>query len=156
MINLAQQTITINAPSSQVFNFVSNMENYKNWFPGVINITSANNLPHGTVGKQYKETLLMPDGESELLIKVVNITKNSKFQTQGDLAGVLPQMTIAFRELACQVCEINLQYHSRSQNLDESDDLIVTLQSDLDARSHTALITLKSMMEDTEYFSTEL
>ncbi len=147
MIQLAQHSITINTSVEKIFNFVSNMENYKSWFPGVIDIRSNNGLDHGVVGKQYKEKLLMPDGESELLIDVVDSTKDKKFQTQGDLVGILPQMTIAFSELSSQGCEVNLQYHSRSQNLNESDDLIVALQSDLDVRSHTALATLKSIME---------
>ena len=148
MISLALQSTVIQAPSHQVFDFVSNMENYKDWFPGIIEICSDNDLNHGEVGKKYRERLLMPSGESELLITVVESIKNKKFLTQGNLDVVLPQMTIVFSELTSQVCEVNLQYHSRSQKLDESDDLIASLQSDLDARSHTALETLKSIMED--------
>lgn len=123
------------------------MENYKTWFPGVIDIRSFNDLAHGTKGKQYKEVLLMPDGESELIISVVSSTQNQFFQTHGDLAEILPQMTIELKESAEKVCDINLQYHSRNSALNKNSDLISILQNDLTARSHTALTTLKRIME---------
>jgi hypothetical protein len=148
MISLALQSSVIQAPSHQVFGFVTNMENYKDWFPGIIDICSDNDLDHGTVGKKYRERLLMPNGESELLITVEESIKNKKFLTQGDLEAVLPQMTIVFTELTPQDCKIDLQFHSRNQNLNESDELTLALQSDLKTRSHTALATLKRIMED--------
>ena len=148
MIKLAQRSIAINTSAENLFKFVSNMENYKTWFPGVIDIRSFNDLAHGTKGKQYKEVLLMPDGESELIISVVNSTQNQFFQTHGDLAEILPQMTIELKESAEKVCDINLQYHSRNSALNKNSDLISILQNDLTARSHTALTTLKIIMED--------
>ena len=148
MIKLAQRSIAINTSAENLFKFVSNMENYKTWFPGVIDIRSFNDLAHGTKGKQYKEVLLMPDGESELIISVVNSTQNQFFQTHGDLAEILPQMTIELKESAEKVCDINLQYHSRNSALNKNSDLISILQNDLTARSHTALTTLKRIMED--------
>ncbi len=148
MIKLAQRSIAINTSAENLFKFVSNMENYKTWFPGVIDIRSFNDLAHGTKGKLYKEVLLMPDGESELIISVVNSTQNQFFQTHGDLAEILPQMTIELKESAEKVCDINLQYHSRNSALNKNSDLISILQNDLTARSHTALTTLKIIMED--------
>ncbi len=51
MIELANTAITIFTPADVVFKYVSNMENYKHWFPGVVDIRSANTLDHGVVGK---------------------------------------------------------------------------------------------------------
>lgn len=148
MIELAQRSIAINTSAERVFNFISNMENYNTWFPGVVNVRSFNDLAHGTKGKQYKEVLLMPDGESELLISVVNSIENKFFQTHGDLPGLLPQMTIELTASSKKSCDMNLQYHCRNSALNKKDKLITTLQSDLGERSHTALTTLKKIMED--------
>jgi hypothetical protein len=47
MIELANTFLAINAPINTVFNYISNMENYINWFPGIVDIRSANSVVTG-------------------------------------------------------------------------------------------------------------
>jgi len=102
MIELSQTSITIDAPTPVIFKYVSNMENYKRWFPGVVDIKSANNLEHGVIGKKYVEKLSLPSGESELIIEVNQCDTNHLFITKGDLAGILPHGCMAIKS-----CRLN-------------------------------------------------
>ncbi|MFY0677548.1 MAG: DUF1322 family protein [Neptuniibacter sp.] len=43
--------MTINEQVGSIFNFVTNVENYKYWFPDIIDIKSANDLKHAAVGE---------------------------------------------------------------------------------------------------------
>ncbi len=147
MIKLASTTITINAPTDTVFLYVSNMENYKHWFPGVVDIRSADNMPPGVVGKRYSETLLLPNGESLLNIEVDRCERPVVFLTKGDLEGILPQMTVLFSENQLGMCEVNLSYHSRSNSLTEGDDVIKLLRGDLEVKAKEGLKTLKGLLE---------
>ena len=70
MVQLAQLQKSFKLPSSRVYRYVTDMENYANWFPGVIDIRSVDELPVGAVGKRYlekieqfvRERLPRPDG----------------------------------------------------------------------------------------------
>lgn len=147
MIKLAQQTLQIDRPITQVFSYVTNMENYKNWFPGVDSIRAINNLEHGEVGKQYVETLTLPNGDVDLMIEVKQIDKNCFFMTQGDLEPLLPQMTINFSETTKKNCVIELSYFSRNSTLKTDDDLITGLATDLSIRANKGLKELKRILE---------
>ena len=147
MIELSKTSITIDAPTPVVFKYVSNMENYKRWFPGVVDIKSANNLEHGVIGKEYVEKLSLPSGESELIIEVDQCDTNQLFLTKGDLAGILPQMTITFFVDEDKRCEMTLQYHSRNPELAEVSDIIIVLREDLNVRAKKGLAKLKYILE---------
>ncbi|GLQ30888.1 SRPBCC family protein [Litoribrevibacter albus] len=144
MIELAKVSTTISAPVAVVFDYVTNMENYGDWFPGVVAIRSDNDLPHATVGKTYLETLQLPGGEYELSIEVIQSEAKGLFLTQGDLEGVLPQMTMRFSEEQEGTCTFDLQYHSRNTTLSEESEIIIALRKDLAERASTALVNLKN------------
>ncbi len=147
MIELAKTSIAIVASTDIVFKYVSNMENYKHWFPGVVDIKSANNLDHGIVGKKYVETLSLPNGDVELVIEVDQCEMNHLFLTKGNLAGILPQMTITLSIDEDKRCAVDLQYHSRNPELTEASDIIIALREDLSIRATKGLAKLKEMME---------
>lgn len=149
MIILATTSISISAPIETIFEYVTNMENYKQWFPGVIHIKSANDVQHGTVGKTYVETLSLPNGNVDLIIEVVQCETNRLFLTQGDLPGIFPQMTITFSNGTSSHCHMNLQYHSRSNELTLTSDLVQALQEDLTIRANDGVKKLKSILENT-------
>lgn len=148
MIELAQGTLTINASVEEVFKYVSNMENYKKWFPGVEEIHSYNDLTHGTHGKQYKEILNLNGEQGQLIIEVIQCKPNELFLTQGDLPGILPQMTIRFLTTKENGCEINLQYHGRSLELKQNKNLQEMLRQDLHNRTQKGLMKLKQLLEN--------
>jgi carbon monoxide dehydrogenase subunit G len=147
MIELTEASITITTPIDTVFKYVSNMENYKEWFPGVIDITSANDLSHGVVGKTYIETLSLPNGDAELVIEVDQCEINHLFLTKGNLAGILPQMTVVFSIDEENHCEVRLKYHSRNPELTPTSHIIMALREDLTIRANKGVAKLKAIME---------
>ena len=147
MIELAQTSINIAAPINSVFSYVTNMENYKEWFPGVVEIKSANDLEHGDVGKQYKEILSLPDGDAEMIIEVHQCEKDKLFLMRGSLASLLTQMTATFAENEKGDCQIHLHYHSRNTDLTSDSEFIITLRKDLSLRASEAVVRLKEIME---------
>jgi len=147
MIELAKTSTAIATPINDVFSYVSNMENYVRWFPGVVAIRSKNNLMHAVVGKTYVETLNLPDGESELTIEVDQCDTDRLFITKGDLAGVLPQMTVMFSSDEENNCLIILQYHSRNTSLTEKSDIVIALKEDLTVRAEKGIARLKEILE---------
>lgn len=146
MIELAKVSTRVSAPVAAVFDYVTNMENYGDWFPGVIAIRSGNDLPHATVGKTYLETLQLPGGEHQLSIEVVQSEAERLFLTQGDLEPVLPQMTMRFSEEQEGTCSFDLQYHSRNSTLSEASEIITALRKDLAERAGKAVLNLNRIL----------
>jgi len=146
MIELAKASIIIEAPIDAVFTYVSNMENYKEWFPGVTSIRSENNLNHKVVGKTYTETLSLPEGDIDLIIEVDKCDSNRLFLTKGNFPGILPQMKITF-STNNEGCDIDLQYYSRCLELTPTSDIIIALREDLKDRAKKGVIKLKEIME---------
>jgi len=147
MILLAQNIVVLHANVSTVFNFVTNMENYKKWFPGVVDIRSGDNLVHGKPGKQYIEILQLPQGTKELTIEVKESIENKNFITEGDLEPLLPKMTMLFSDRGNDGCQLHLSYFSRNPELKEGDEFIVAIKKDLSERIETATKKLKSIIE---------
>lgn len=147
MIELAKAQVRISTSPEDVFHYVSNMENYGQWFPGVVAIRAKNKLPHATVGKTYVETLNLPDGEHALTIEVVQCRSDRLFLTQGDLPGVLPQMTVTLSPQEANTCLLTVEYHSRNTDLTDTSDLVVALRRDLADRAQTGVIRLKEILE---------
>jgi carbon monoxide dehydrogenase subunit G len=147
MIELAKTSITIAAPIDAVFKYVSNMENYKDWFPGVVDIKSSNNLTHGEVGKKYVEILSLPSGDVELEIEVDQSDINRLFLMKGNLPELLTQMTVAFSVNEEKKCEVNLQYHARNPELTPASDIVIALKEDLSVRANKGVAALKAIME---------
>ncbi len=147
MIELAKISVLIATPVSVAFNYISNMENYKHWFPGVVDIKSTNQLAHGDIGKKYVETLLLPSGAVDLEINVNQCKPNHFFLTQGNLASVLPQMTVTFLAITDSSCKVTLEYHSRNSELTSSSDIVIALREDLDRRAKQGITELKTILE---------
>lgn len=144
MILLAQVDEMIQCPVSRLYPFVTNMENYKNWFPGVIDIVSGNALAHGQVGKEYVETLDLTTGRRTLRIVVRQVEPNQIFITESDLEPVLPRMEMRFRDGLPEGCQFNLSYYSRNTELDPNGQLITSIQQDLGERIVSAIRQLKN------------
>ena len=146
MIELTKVSATISAPVETVFKYVTNMENYIDWFPDVVAIRSNSDLPYTTVGKTYVETLLFPEGESQLTIEVVKCEENELFLTQGDLAGFLPQMTIYFSPHKSNQCNLTLQYDGRDPDLVDCTETVSSLRVNLFARAEQGVTNLQTLL----------
>ena len=145
MITLVQINTPMDCSVSELFDYVTNMENYAEWFPGVHKITSGNDKSHGQVGKTYIESLTLPTGIAKLIIAVKKVQSNKLFITEGDLEYLLPMMTMEFQSLSDERCYFQLTYSSRNPKLDEK--TVTQLQSDLNVRTIKALENLKSILE---------
>ncbi|OZG74443.1 hypothetical protein BTA51_05390 [Hahella sp. CCB-MM4] len=142
MILLAQAEELFRQPTSDLYQYVTNMENYGEWFPGVVEIASLNALEPGEIGKQYVETLELPIGKAHLTIEVVEAIPGCIFITKGDLQPLLPRMEMRFYPESESECRFQLSYYSRNDGLQETGDIIATLREDLSKRIEKAMKNL--------------
>lgn len=47
---VAQATAKVNKPAGEVYEFISHMDNFHHWIPGLISIEESNGLQHGEAG----------------------------------------------------------------------------------------------------------
>lgn len=96
---LAHGSVEIRRPSHDVFAYVSNLENFPAWFPGVASIRALDALDHGEVGKRYRETVRMPFGRTGTIdIEVREARPGARLMTEGE-GFLLPSMTVDFAAL---------------------------------------------------------
>ncbi len=154
MILLAEKTMILKHAVEQVFPYVTNMENYGEWFPGVLTIESVDPQEHGNIGKRYKETLAMPTGNATLLIEVKDCVPGKRFYTEGDLDPVFPAMKMLFEESERneesteKSTTFYLSYYSRNSDLSEDDGMIKALRENLSTRIEVAAVNLKVSLRE--------
>ena len=72
MYLLARSRVTVRCSRAKTFEYAANLENFVDWFPGVITIVACNDLPFAAPGKQYWETVAVPlRGKRTVVIRVV-------------------------------------------------------------------------------------
>ena len=114
MYLLAQAAVTVDCPQRVAFDFAANLENFAAWFPGVLRVDAANDLPFDAVGKRYREAFEAPmRGPRSVDIRVVEVAAPSRIVTEGTLASVLPRMEIVFRPTAPGACAVEWRMWSR-------------------------------------------
>ena len=115
---LADNTIMVDQPADKVFAFLSNHENYARWYPGVVSVVSANDLPHGAVGKEYDEVIRLPSGgEKTIAIRVVESQSPGRFVTEGRFPPLHPRMEISVKSLPAGGSSIMIRFFSRNRAL---------------------------------------
>ncbi|MEM1053043.1 MAG: SRPBCC family protein [Pseudomonadota bacterium] len=114
---LVDHTLTIEHAIGDVFAFLSNHENYGLWFPEVLAVSPANDLPHGSVGKIYNETLRLPTGRNrQIVIEVVESEPPHLFVMEGRFAPLHPRTEMRLTPKSAQETTVNWQFFSRSQS----------------------------------------
>lgn len=117
MIPLTTEIVTINSPCNHVYNYIINMENYINWFPGVKAIQSKNQLAHGEIGKQYSETIVEPiNKEKSITVEVKKAVEDTLFVTEADYNPLFPRMTVTFKANSNNKTLLIWSMESRSTN----------------------------------------
>ncbi|MBI3198259.1 MAG: SRPBCC family protein [Rhodospirillales bacterium] len=147
-IPLVDETISINCSISKVFEFISDHENYIRWYPGVMAVTSTDDLPPGTVGKVYNEILRLPSGRRRSFdIQVVESREPGLFATEGTLAPIHPRMEVRLTAKSGNETALNLRFFSRNQSA-IGRLLIGTLgPRTIRPQTQSALLKLKSILE---------
>jgi len=112
---LAQGSVEIRRPCHDVFAYVSNMENFSAWFPGVASIRALDALDHGQVGKRYRETVHMPFGRTGTIdIEVKEARREAHLMTEGE-GFLLPRMSVSFAPLSTDKTRVDWRMVSRNQ-----------------------------------------
>lgn len=146
---LVQKSLPIGSPIATVFGFMSNHENYARWFPGVVAIRSPDDLPHGTVGKIYDETLALPAGRLRTIsIQVLESHAPVSFVMQADFAPLHPRTEIRLVEKSADETILNWTFVSRSQSTIGRFLLRALARKPLERRSAAGLRKLKKLLEE--------
>lgn len=148
IITLADKTLSIRSPIANVFTFLSNHENYIRWFPGVIAIESADKLPHGRVGKIYRETLRLPTGRNRLIdIEVIDSQPPNLFVMEGAFAPLHPRTELRLVAESAEETVLNWRFFSRSQSAIGRFIIPTLVRKTLERQSEVGLLQLKTILE---------
>ncbi|CAM1373713.1 SRPBCC family protein [Tenacibaculum xiamenense] len=146
---LTKQSIDIEAPINQVFEFISNMENFQRWFPEVTKIISNNELHHGSVGKTYLEhVILPPNGLQKLKIEVKKVEIPTLFVTESEYSPLLPRMTIKLNSIDNK--NTYLEWMMESRNTEEYfiKNLLPNFKMLINDRAISGLKNLKNLFKE--------
>lgn len=114
MTLLAESAVDIACTIEQAFAFAADLENFPRWFPGVIDMASADALPAATVGKQYREAVAMPlRGRRSVLVRVVEAAAPRRLVTEGELPLLRPRMEMVFASSDAGGCRVTWRMSSR-------------------------------------------
>ena len=113
---LTENRVSIACSVSSAFAYVTNMENFGEWFPKVRSIVSVDTQPHATLGKRYAETVSTPRGERKILLRVKTVEPDRLFVTEGDYPPLLPRMEIEFEPHSAG-CTVTWRMFSRNGGL---------------------------------------
>jgi hypothetical protein len=118
MYLLASSVVTIACARTKAFDYAADLENFAQWFPGVIGIVADDELAFATPGKRYVETVAVPlRGNRTVLIRVVDASAPMRVVTEGDLPLLLPRMEIDFQDVGGNSCEVRWRMLSRNENV---------------------------------------
>ena len=145
---LVEKTVSIHRPVQAVFGYISNMEQFGEWFPGVISIESIGALAHGQPGKEYLETVAVPlRGRRQVTLQVREARAPGFFATEGRFLPLLPRMEISLLATAPHSCELTWRMFSRSQSLAVRCLLLPLARRVMRQRADQGLAALKARME---------
>ena len=148
---LTEQNIRINRPINVVFDYVTNMEQFGDWFPGVLAIKSANDHLPGQIGKEYLETVAIPlRGERKIRLVVREAEINKLFVTEGKLSPLLPRMEVRFQVEDSDSCQVTWRMLSRNSAVFFRLTLLPIARAVLQKRAAIGLGKLKRNLERIE------
>ena len=115
---LAEESINIKRTVPDVFDYVTDMERFGDWFPGVVAIEPANWRDSGRAGKEYLETVRVPlRGERQISIVVRESQPHQFFATEGKFPPLLPRMEVEFAPGEGGSCDLTWRMFSRNRGL---------------------------------------
>lgn len=146
---LVEETVVLRRSAHKVFGYVSNMEKFGEWFPGVISITSPDSLAHGQPGKTYRETVFVPlKGRRQITLEVREARAPHFFATEGRWLPLLPRMEISLEATAPHTCTLTWRMFSRSRHPGVRFLLVPLARVVMKRRAARGLAALKLRLED--------
>lgn len=150
MYELASEATVVACAREVAFDYAADLENFVDWFPGVLGIASADQQPFGTVGKLYLETVAVPLlGRRTVPIRVVAVDAPARLITQGELPLLLPRMEIEFRAAGAEACEITWRMVSRNDRRFARYTVLPLAARLMQRRARAGLRALTRNLEDT-------
>lgn len=145
---IAQQSVTIDAPIAHVFSMTVNLEHFAAWFPGVVEVRALDDGPVDQPGKRYMELLRRPGGQPmQVVIQLVEAERPRQFCTEGDWPAVLPRMEMRFAPVDASRTQVHWRMCSRRRGLGIRLWLPL-LRCVMRRRSRQAMRRLKALVED--------
>jgi reticulon-4-interacting protein 1, mitochondrial len=149
VIAVLDGTVIIERPAAEVFDYICDMENYVEWFPGIVQMRSADTLPPGTEGKIYDEIARLPDGREEgITVKVVQVVKGSRLSIEASLEPALPKFDYVVESINAGSTSFYWRCSARNTSF-KSRAFLVMMRLVLRPRLKAALGNLKARLERT-------
>lgn len=145
---LTEQTTTIARSVEATYQYATNLENFAEWFPGVLSIESANTLEHGQRGKEYLETIAAPlSGKRKIKICVKEAEFGKVFMTEGEFPPLMPRMEILFQATGADSCSVTWRMLSRNDSFLFKATLLHLFKSVLHKRAAVGIKRLQQNLE---------
>ena len=148
MYLISESSINIELPCIRVFDYISNMENFAQWFPGVISIKSVDQKEHGMVGKKYLEVVSIPlQGKKSIEISVIESIPGKVFRTTGEFKPLFPRMEIELNDSKEGACGLCWRMYSRNDAKLVQLLLLPIAKRIMQKRAEIGVKNLKQMLE---------
>ena len=145
---ISDVNVLINRANTDVFEYVSNMEKFGEWFPGVISITSSDGVAHGNVDKKYLETVKVPlAGLKQIPISVVDSKYGKFFATEGAFSPLFPRMEITIKSMDDTTSSVSWRMYSRNNKSIVKVLLLPLAKSIMQKRAQVGIKQLKVNLE---------
>lgn len=148
MYLLADAAIDIACPCTAAFDYACDLENFAEWFPGVVSVVAHNDVAFSERGREYRETVVLPlRGRRSVPIRVVDVEPPQWLITEGDLSIVMPRMEIRITEPSPEVCTVQWRMLSRNSNGLARLTVLPIARNVMAKRASTGLDRLKKRLE---------
>ena len=150
MYLLADAAVDIACTDAQAFDYACNLENFAEWFPGVVEIVAHNDVAFAERGCEYRETVDVPlRGRRSVVIRVVEAEAPNRLVTDGDLSIVMPRMEMHIAQATPEVCTVRWRMFSRNRNILSRLLVLPIARIVMTKRAATGLHRLKGHLERT-------
>lgn len=111
-------SVEIACSAAEAFDYVSDLRNYAQWFPGIAYMRPVDDAPLG-VGKRYSEVALVPpnDRPERIAVEVVAYDPGRHFAIHASLAPPLPRFDYTFTALTAARCRFDWTCRTRGRGL---------------------------------------
>jgi hypothetical protein len=148
MYLLADAAVDIACSDAEAFDYVGDLENFAEWFPGVIEVVAHNDVAFSERGREYRETVDVPlRGRRSVGIRVVDAEAPQRLVTEGDLSIVMPRMEIQITQASPQLCTVHWRMFSRNTNALARLLVLPIARTVMTKRASTGLHRLKERLE---------
>lgn len=148
MYLLADAAVDIACSCTEAFDYACDLENFAEWFPGVIKVAAHNDVAFSERGREYRETVEVPlRGRRSVGIRVVDAEAPHRLITEGDLAILLPRMEIHIAQSSPQTCTVQWRMFSRNPHALARLVVLPMARAVMTKRAATGLHRLKERLE---------